>query len=750
MAQKSPEQEKRYQVVKAFKALNTKANRTAIEEDEFSWLENLMPIGPGNLQSVTGPIQITTSGGANVVWSNVCTNLTALNINNTDYIVSFEQSGMAEYFALQTGTFGTIAGTGTFSAANTCAIQWKNERAMILDPANGLYSWDANNVVFIGSVGPFAVTSTGGGFYQTPSITISAPDDPGGVQATAVATISQNAGTLQIVNPVNPGDSYTWVPNVTVSAPQAPGGTQAVVTATLSGGGIVAYNIVASGSGYQTAAITVSGGRAANTSANIATAAAVINLGTLQDVSPVNPGTGYRKPPSVSVFGGGGSNASVAVGLINFATGTIGALVQQGGSGYINPANLSVTITGGSPTNIAKAVAAITGDQIGAIVMTNPGQNYQTTPLIAIAGGGGANATAIAVLSDKANKDLESFAGRIWPAQGRTVFFSAPDTYNDFSSIGSGSLPLTDTTLHSDIQALLTANNFLYVFGSDSINVFSDVQVDASGITTFTNTNVSASIGSTNAFAIIPYYRTVLFQNKYGIFALVGATTTKLSEPLDGIIPRIDFTQTISAGQAILNNILCAVFSFTYNDPVQGARALQAVFFDKKWFLTSQGNNLKSIVNVPYQGVPQVYGTDGISLFQLYGNAAVAVNTTAKTALWPVGDPLRDKQALKVGIEATIGNAASMNVTIDSELASTNVAVFTSAVNANWINNQGQIVSWTNNGGAVIPWTGPAGYQLYRSDAQQYGKYLGVGITSNSDSLIVHTIGIEHEMRARF
>ena len=45
----SPEQRKQYQVVKSFKALNTKANRTAIADEEFSWIENIQPIGFGKI-----------------------------------------------------------------------------------------------------------------------------------------------------------------------------------------------------------------------------------------------------------------------------------------------------------------------------------------------------------------------------------------------------------------------------------------------------------------------------------------------------------------------------------------------------------------------------------------------------------------------------------------------------------------------------------------------------------------------------
>src|SRR5690242_16110081 len=41
-----------YLSVKNFKAVNTKADRTAIEQEEFAWLENLIPRGYANVQAV--------------------------------------------------------------------------------------------------------------------------------------------------------------------------------------------------------------------------------------------------------------------------------------------------------------------------------------------------------------------------------------------------------------------------------------------------------------------------------------------------------------------------------------------------------------------------------------------------------------------------------------------------------------------------------------------------------------------------
>lgn len=753
MAQ-SPEQQKRYQVAKNFKGVNTQPNRTAVDQEEFSWLENMMPIGFGNLKTVPQVVNVQ-SGGANVTWSNVVSFLSSVNISNTDYLLAFERNGGAEFYNLTTNTKGTIAASGKFSSANVAVTQWKDERAVIIDPANGYFSWDGNNVVAIGSLGPVGVVNPGSGYTDTPAVVISAPDDPNGVQATADAVVGQNVGTIQQLNVTNPGVGYAWVPNVTISAPQISTGTQAVATATILGNAVVALNLVSPGSGYTSPpTITISGG--GNSIGNVATGAATLVTSPLQSISLVNPGTGYSKPPTITIVGGNPTNvATVQGGIINFATGTLSILVQNGGSGYVNPANITITITGGSPSNVATAVAGLRGDQVGSVIMTNSGANYQSVPSVSIAGGGGANATAIAIVSSDAPTDIATFGGRVWISQGRIAFFTAADRYNDFSSVSAGNFSITDTTLHSNIKGMLSANNFLYLFGDDSINVFSDVIVQSDGTTTFTNTNVSASVGTRFRDSIFPYYRTVLFMNDYGVFALVGATTTKLSNQLDGIMPLVDFTKPINAGQVLINNILCACFNFTYNDPNQGARQLQAVFFDKKWFFTSQ-NNLTRIANVPL-GRQNIYGTDGVALFQMYANSTIGINTVTQSALWPLGDPIRTKQALKYGVEAILTTATDITVSIDSEQSLTQGTVSpatSTRVPFPWENAALQQFSWQNQNGLPFNWFGGgqtvSGYFLFKGDAQQYGKYLGLTVTSNSGAMTISTLELEHELRARF
>jgi hypothetical protein len=276
------------------------------------------------------------------------------------------------------------------------------------------------------------------------------------------------------------------------------------------------------------------------------------------------------------------------------------------------------------------------------------------------------------------------------------------------------------------------------------------VRVDTNGFTIFTNTNVSASVGSKRANAIFPYFRSVLFFNDYGVYALVGSTTTKISDSLDGLFANIDFNSPIYAGQVLLNNILCAAFNFRYYDAIftQSYRYIQAVFFEKKWFLTSQGNTLNYVTSVPFNGKIGLWGVQDKVLYHLYNDTSNSISTIVQTALLPLSDPIRTKQALKFGIEATLGQGGILNVTVDSENGSSPVYDLQNVIT--WYNTSNTTIPWQNVNNTVISWVGGTGYQLYKSDAMQWGKYLGLTQKSNSAGFVINTYEFEHELRVRF
>jgi hypothetical protein len=654
------EQKKSYEVVKQFKGVNTKANRTAIGDDEFYWLENAMPIGYGNIK-----ITPTYSNVGNVTFTSLVTFFCSANIGLVDYLIAFETDGSAEYVRLDTNAKGTIAAAGTFSSSGVNISQWKNDRVLIADPAKGYFTWDGKNLIFIGAVGQIGIVQAGTGYTSSPAVIISAPNNANGVQATAVATITANA-----------------VSSITIT----------------------------------------------------------------------EAGTGYNASPTISFVGGGGSGANAVAGITTFATGTVSVLVTAGGTGYTNASNLSVTISGGGGSNAA-AQGIVAGGIVTQVVMTNVGSGYTNSSNISvtITGGGGSNATAKAIINTEPVVGIQSFSGRVWIANGRTVSYTAAGSYSDFLSVSAGQVTLTDATLHGNITQLLSANNFLYIFGDDSINVFSDVRVTNAGTTLFTNTNISASVGSKLPYAIYPYFRSVLFMNDYGIYALVGSTTSKVSDPLDGVFPNIDFTSPVYAGQVLLNNILCAAFNFRYTGGLgtsSSSRYIQAIFFEKKWFFTSAGNDLAYITSAPLGGRINLYGTNGTSCVRLYADASSSINSYIQTSLNPMKDPIRTKQALKVGIEATLTNAAQLTVTVDSERGSSLPVSLGELVT--WLNNSSVAIAWTNNSSATISWYGGAGYTLYKTDAKQWGKYLGMTVTSSDANFVINGFEYEHELRVRF
>ena len=579
MAQ-SAEQAKKYHVTKDFKGVNTKANRTAISADEFSWLDNAMPIGFGNIKIINAKDTV-----ANVAFSSGVVSLHSVSINlanvNSDLIVAMLDNGAAQYVNLTAGnTLGNIANASTFSNSGVQVTQWKNERVLFIDPVKGYKNWDGTNLTSVGSILSVNITAGGSG--------------------------------------------YTSAPNVAISASQETGGINAAATATISNGAVTSITLTESG-------------------------------------------TGYTDLP-----------------------------------------NVTVTITGG----------------------------------------GGSNATATATGFSQVGQAIATFSGRVWISDNRTVYYSAADSFNDFGSISAGNIILVDSTLHGNITQLVSANNFLYVFGSDSINVFSDVRVSAlTGETLFSNTNISASIGSNLKFAIFPYFRSILFMNRYGMYALVGSTTSKISDSLDGVFPSIDFSYPVSGGQVLLNNILCAAFNFRTNYYSGTSRYVQAVFFEKKWFFTTQDNALKFIVSSPVGGLINAYGTTGTNFVHLYANTTADIASTVQTALMPMGDPIRDKQALKIGVEVTSTLGSLINATVDNENRSSAPITLSSYVN--WYNLNNQTIPWTNNSSIAIAWIN-SGYFLYKSDAQQYGKYLGMTLTSNNAGFIYSGMNFEHELRARY
>jgi hypothetical protein len=300
--------------------------------------------------------------------------------------------------------------------------------------------------------------------------------------------------------------------------------------------------------------------------------------------------------------------------------------------------------------------------------------------------------------------------------------------------------------LRNIILSLSIASMAFLASCGDSSSSSPKPTISLKSVSNYNSTTGTVNMGSVLTFNVIATAGSDAMKNIVITAKLAnGSTKTLLDTAL--ITKNIDFTKTVTAGAALINNILCAAFSFTYNDPLSSPRQIQCVFFEKKWFVTSQGS-LTYITSVPLAGLINLYGTTGTDLLRLYSNTSGNVASTIRTALMPMGDSIRTKQALKFGIEATLSNVAVLNVTVDSETGSSPTYTLDNSVI--WYNNSQATIGWQNNSNVTIGWLSSNGYALYKSDAQQYGKYLGLTLTSNSAGFIVNTFEFEHELRVRF
>ena len=121
-----------------------------------------------------------------------------------------------------------------FTAANF--LSYANNLLVARADTNG-----ARNAVAVqsGTITGHTISNPGLNYISTPTIHISAPDEAGGIQATATATLTDSK--VSNVTITNPGTGYTQNPTVTVTAPPV-GGTQAVVNFTVTVGGIKIKN----------------------------------------------------------------------------------------------------------------------------------------------------------------------------------------------------------------------------------------------------------------------------------------------------------------------------------------------------------------------------------------------------------------------------------------------------------------------------------------------------------------------------
>jgi hypothetical protein len=281
---------------------------------------------------------------------------------------------------------------------------------------------------------------------------------------------------------------------------------------------------------------------------------------------------------------------------------------------------------------------------------------------------------------------IATYAGRVWIATGRSISYTDINSYNSFGGAG-GQLTITDSYLHNNITALYSAFQFLYIFGDTSIDALSNVQIN-SGVTSFSRTNITTSIGTTWPKSIFTYYRQLMFGNSYGFYALSGASPDKISQKIDGLFTSDVFVSVGQGGTVIINGKLAAcwllriidVYTTLYGTNV--TRTLLVARLDGRWFFYYPGFDFVAFTSIPTNGLATLYGFSsgtGAKLYTLFSQSSTTITSMFQTKLWDGGDSLLQKDGVRAGLEMNVNAVVNtaLTFTVDNEYVSNQVVNIT-------------------------------------------------------------------------
>lgn len=377
------------------------------------------------------------------------------------------------------------------------------------------------------------------------------------------------------------------------------------------------------------------------------------------------------------------------------------------------------------------------------------------------------------------------YAGRVWISQNRVIFYSVvADTNgantgygnnaNDWANAnGSSFVILTDPVIRSKITQMKALNGYLYVLSRSSINVIADVYVPTtvsgvpatSGlpisppIPVFTNLNIQSIIGTDQPFSVFAFDRSLMFANRFGGWKLDGTTPMKISDDIDTTWLNIDFTQAISGGQVVVNNILTSAYLITLkNDPTNGSalnpfpniKTLLAMWWNNKWWFANFGL-LTAVSHAWQNNVPSLFGLIGNKLYQLFSDTTTDPNTLFMSPLWDMEDPIRTKKTIRAGMEMTINRfAGNITLNVDTENSSTPISQSGKFQTVTWVDASGNPITWLNSTPAIIRWFS-AGYDLFHGVAPgSFSKYVGLSGNTSGANIQLSALMTDFEIGARW
>jgi hypothetical protein len=340
----------------------------------------------------------------------------------------------------------------------------------------------------------------------------------------------------------------------------------------------------------------------------------------------------------------------------------------------------------------------------------------------------------------RVGESIAVFEGRVWIGHNRTITFTAPGTFNDFTiGNGAGTVILTDEAFIGNITMMLSALEQLWIIGPAAIEALSNVTASGTApsvVTTFSLTNIITGLGSTSPQSGIGYFRAITFMSPGGLYAISGVTPQQLTERLDTMFPGLTLTPDVPAAIGLVQNLNCLLYLVTYTQatvpnlpiPANGLTTptpLVLGFTKGKIFFASQGDTLKWITTIYVSGVAQVWGADAAGhIFQLFGAAndkAAPYKIVGKLSSF--GKAVQMHAIMKIGVELQAAHPVSPTLTLDSDLGA-KAFPLAAGVALKLLNNMNQILLLQNAANQTLVLRGQ-GIALPKQDAAMFGHYIG-------------------------
>lgn len=718
-----------------FAGLNTKASRPGIEDQEMSWCDGWMPIGPRNLRTLYGVgSPIYTADDGQIVY------FTFGNIAEVPYAYVLLSDGSIQQVAVQGGAITEVAPAGTILEPTSIIgfSQWGSKYIIIVaDQDNGYWLWDGSNLFTAGTLGPTVVlASSGKNYTSVPTVTLTTTGS--GTGATFSPVLDND--TVVRIDVTDPGtgfaiNDYTVL---TVTGGGSDDQAKAAVTINANSGPLSGAFVTNGGTHYDaTTYVTLSGGGGSGGQIGV-----TVEGGTVKALTVITPGTGYTSEPSVTIHGGD----SNAVGFVTISRGSIAsASVVSAGSGYTEPPTLLVVGDGHGAQ--LQAHIDSTG-VVTSIAVISPGSGY-TKALVQFNGGNDAAEGSVSLMPfGISGTTVETFQNRVWIGSfshniPKGIFSAPNDPANFGAPDGGGAFPSNDSFLRVNYHRFIQTNGFLYLIADSSMNYISGVQTTGSpATTTFGNLNVDPQIGTPWPNSVQVFSRNIVFANSFGVHVSYGGAVTKISQPLDGIYNTVltqqqggTFTGFYpSSAVASIFGIQCYMLLLPIIDPYTGQQVNKLLMWDgRKWWTSPQDVTLTYIATQEINSILQAWGTDGTSIYPLFNQPTEGFSKVVQSKLWANPSYLFVKESTHVlGLANFYEFSGTLDVLVDNETQAETVIPDVAGNGAQWVTAGGDPVAWTTAGGDPVTWMVPGIVLLGPVTALQNGVLMGLTITTDA------------------